>query len=277
MLKLKSYLLLPLIIPLLSLLTACAPVQPRAAVPVGTVPIAKAPSAQDEQYGHGLLTEFRQKWQLANNHPRLDEVDEIVARLTRAARADTYPWHVYVFEDPEFKNAAATRGNHVFVWTAMLDATKSKSELATVLAHEVAHVLAAHVEPDQNEQMKEVLISLGAAAAGIAVARSSGSYQTGQNLGNITSSLTQEIGSGIFLNPYSREKEYEADQVGLFLMADAGFNPSAALDFWKRAQNDPSFSSSLEFFSTHPPAAGRQAKIESYLPMAMERYRRARR
>lgn len=268
MFKLKSYLSLTIFL----LFTSCAPVQHKA-VPVGIVPIAKAPSAADEEYGHELLTQFREKWSLANNHPRLDEVDEIVERLTRAARADTYPWHVYVFEDAEFKNAAATRGNHVFVWTAMLDATNSEDELAAIIGHEIGHVLAAHVEPNANETATQILISIGSAVAGAAAARASGNYQMGQNIGNITSSLTEELGSGIFLYPYSRGKEYEADQVGLFLMADAGYDPGSAIAFWKRAQNDPSFSSSIEFFSTHPPAAGRLAKLESYLPMAMERYR----
>lgn len=244
----------------------------RKAVPVGTVPSAKAPSADDERFGHQVSGEFRQKWSIANNHRRIDEVDRIVKRLTRAARADHLPWHVFVYEDQKFKNAAATRGNHIFVWTAMIDATENESELATVLAHEIAHVLTGHVEPDPNEQLTQVLIGLGASIAGGAIGRSQGS----QALGNVATSLTQEVGQGIFLNPYSREKEYEADQVGLFLMADAGYNPESAIKFWKRAENDPSFSSSLEFFSTHPPALGRLSKLESYLPKAKARYQSAR-
>lgn len=59
------------------------------------------------------------------------------------------------------------------------------------------------------------------------------------------------------LYPYSRVKELEADELGLFLTNKAGYPPQAAIDFWTRAESDPDFSSSIPFFSTHPPAADR--------------------
>ncbi|MCB0360485.1 MAG: M48 family metallopeptidase, partial [Bdellovibrionales bacterium] len=221
----------------------------------------------EEQYGHQVLQELSQQWPLDYNDPRLDTVVRIVDRLTAAANANADPWHVYLFRAPDIKNAAATRGNHVFVWSGMLDYVQSDEELATVLAHEIAHVLAGHTDPDPNEAIRKMLIGLGAAAAGIAVSQSAGSQW-----GQITSSLTQEVGSGFLVNPYSREREAEADHIGLFLMADAHYDPRAAVEFWKRAQNDPAFSSSLEFFSTHPLAEDRAAQLQSFLPAALDRY-----
>jgi hypothetical protein len=206
------------------------------------------------------------------DHPRGQNVNSIVEQLTKAARADSDPWHVYVFKDANFKNAAATRGNHVFIWTGMIDTTKNDDELAAVLAHEIGHVLARHTDPDPDEEMKKLLINLGAIAAGIAAARVTGSPNWGETVGDLTQTVTDQVAKGLLLNPYSRDRELEADQIGLFLMADAGYNPQAAIDFWSRAQGDPSFGSSLTFFSTHPPASERLDELRILLPEALARF-----
>jgi len=57
----------------------------------------------------------------------------------------------------------------------------------------------------------------------------------------------------ILVNPDQQGKELEADQIGIFMMADAGYDPQEAIDFWQHVQGDPDFSSSpLEFMSSHP-------------------------
>lgn len=241
-------------------------------IPPGEIPPAKPVLPSEEQYGHEILSKLSEEYPLDMSHPRAVEVFDVVERLSKAANANGDPWHVYIFRDPNFKNAAATQGNHVFIWTGLLDSTKSEGELAAILGHEMSHVLARHTDPDPNEQVKKMLIGAGALAAGIAVAAvSQGSI--GSNLGDLTSNVTQSVGEGLFLNPYSQERELEADQVGLFLMADAGFDPQAAIEFWKRAETDPAFDTSLSFLSTHPPAADRLAQLEKYLPDAKRRFR----
>lgn len=248
---------------------ACAP--GRREVPPGHIPKPLPLTVTEEQLGHQALDALSQKYELTYDHPRYSNVIEIVERITAAAKADKDPWHVYVFKDAEFKNAAATRGNHVFIWTPMIDATQNDDELAAVLAHEIGHVLARHTDPDGNEQIKKVLINVGAMAAGIAAAQVAGA-QIGQTAGQLAQGATSELGNSLLLYPYSRDRELEADSVGLFLMADANYNPAAALDFWARAQSDPSFGSGLAFFSTHPPAEERLEKLRVLLPQAKARY-----
>lgn len=251
--------------------TACSAGRPP--VPPGVIPEPQPLTVTEEQYGHQILDQLSEQYPLDYNNPRTNEVLDVVDRLTKAAKADRDPWHVYVFRDAKFKNAAATRGNHVFIWSAMLDATHTEAELAAVLAHEISHVLARHTDPDPNEELKKLLIGVGSMAAGIAVAHATGSYSMASDLGNITSSVTQELGSGVLVYPYSRDREFEADQIGMFMMADAKFDPRAAIDFWERAETDPSFSNGLAFFSTHPPAGARLERLKALLPAALARYR----
>jgi len=100
-----------------------------------------------------------------------------------------------------------------------------------------------------------------AAAVGSSIA-TGGAYGA-DILVDVATALTREIGQGILVNPYAREKEHEADELGLVLMKKAGYSPQAAIDFWSRALNDPAFTASISFFSTHPPAKDRLERLQS--------------
>lgn len=250
-------------------LGACASSRPP--IPPGEVPTVKPITVEDEQYGHQVFQELADRYEQDYNHPRATEVQDIVDRLTKAAGGGGDPWHVYIFKDASVKNAAATRGNHVFIWSGLLDSTKNDAELATILAHEVSHVLAGHTEPDPNDEVKKLLINLGAMAAGIAVTYATNGTYAG-DLGNLASGVTQQVGESLLVLPYARDKELEADQVGLFLMAKAHYNPEAAVEFWSRAELDPELSGNLSFLSTHPPAKDRVLLLEALLPHAKAVY-----
>ncbi len=247
----------------------------RKPIPPGEIPPAKTTSAADEQYGNKVLNALTDQFKLDYNNPRAVEVQDIVDRLAKAAHADKDPWHVYIFKEDKVKNAAATRGNHVFIWTGLLNFTKSEAELSAIIGHEMSHVLAGHTDPDPSEEIRKLLIGIGSMAAGLAVSIAVKSPQVGDTLGRITANATNQIGQGILVNPYSKDLEYEADQIGLFLMSDAGFNPQSAIDFWQRAEHDPDFSSTVAFLATHPPATERLKKLENMLPQAQIRYQAA--
>jgi predicted Zn-dependent protease len=71
--------------------------------------------------------------------------------------------------------------------------------------------------------------------------------------------------------PFSGTHEYEADEMGLYFMAMAGYDPTQSIDFWKtKAQN--STVKVPEFLSTHPLDENRIAKINAKLPEAMKYY-----
>ncbi len=261
------------ICPLLSLLIAlssCAPT--RAPIPPGTIPEAKAPSVSDEQYGHNVAQQLSEQYQVDYANPELNRIEEIVDRLTKAAKADAQQWHVVIFRD-KLKNAAATRGNHIFIWTGMLESTKSDGELAAILGHEIGHVLAGHTAGDPQEEVKRILIQVVGMAAGVAASIATRTPQISGTVGDLASSLTGSIGEGLLINPHSRQNEFEADQIGLELMAEAKYDPNEAIEFWNRASKNPEFSSSFSILSTHPAAPDRLERLQKLLPYAEARYK----
>ncbi len=82
------------------------------------------------------------------------------------------------------------------------------------------------------------------------------------------------VGTALWIPNYTREQESEADRVGLFYMAKAGYDPRAAPRIWQRAmQGDKSNKSSI--FATHPADAVRYESLTKLIPKAMEVYKTA--
>ena len=260
-----SFLLARAIVFLLAVyLCACGTGRPP--VPPGEIPRAPVVTPEDEQYGQQVLSQLTAKYPLNQNDSYINRCREIVARLAKAARADRALWHVYVLQGDDVANAAATRGNHVFVWTGMLQLVSSDGELATVLAHELGHVLAGHTLPTPTEEAASIMAEVsGQVVSGVLSQTPYGP------LADLAGLLIQSAITAIAVNPGSQANETEADHIGFFLMADAGFDPSAALSLWsKMAQN--SSSGTLSFLSSHPTSESRLEDLKKLLPEAEFRY-----
>ncbi|MFM1847572.1 MAG: hypothetical protein RL417_1046, partial [Pseudomonadota bacterium] len=251
---------------LLLVLAGCAPQRPP--IPPGEIPQAIPVAATDEQYGQTVLAELVERYPLSQDDAAIERVREIADRLTTAAHASREPWHVYVLEGQDLKNAAATRGNYIFVWTGMLSSVKNDEELATVMAHEIGHVLAGHTAPDPHEEVSRMIAGVAGAVTGHTV-----SSRGGGPLANIASSLVEAAIEAVLINPTSQSRELEADHIGLFLMADAGYDPTVGIEFWRRAQFDPALGGApLEFLSSHPSTEERFTQLQEHLGRAEERF-----
>jgi predicted Zn-dependent protease len=79
---------------------------------------------------------------------------------------------------------------------------------------------------------------------------------------------------GAYVLAYDRDMEYEADHIGMMVMSKAGYNPEAALSFWQKSDEIFGGSNSMSFFSTHPSNSDRLDQLRSYLPIALEYYRK---
>lgn len=223
----------------------------------GEIPTPKPTSLTDEQYGHEVLTKLSEEYKLDSAHPELIRIEKLVDKITKTVNSTGAPWHISIFDEPKVVNAAATRGNHIFLWTGILDLAENDDELALILAHEVAHVVAGHTEEDPNEETKKILISVGSAILGTTV-----SVISGVNVTDLTAAVAQHVSEGFLVNPYSRELEHEADQLGLLLAHRAGFDILKSIKLWERNANNPKLSSTFEFFSTHPLAEDRYIKLK---------------
>lgn len=249
-----------------SLLTGCQ--SSRRIVPVGEVPSAAYVSEQDEVYGHEVFGMLTEQYPISKNDLYFRRSREIVDRLAKAADSHQQTWHVHVLEGDDVVNAAATRGNYVFVWTGLLKKVESEDELASVLAHEVAHVLAGHTKRTPEEEVAEVFAQIGSGITGQLVLQSGGIGI----VANLAELITREIVSAAIINPEQQRKELEADQVGLFLMARAKYDPEKAVEFWSRLNKSGETDAPISILSSHPTSENRLKKLEELLPQAREEY-----
>ncbi len=258
------------IIIVLLCLAACAS---RARIAPGTVPEPPVTSQADEEYGQNVLNALVDHYPLSRDDDYINRSRDIVERLSRQITSKPVVWHVYVLQDDRLKNAAATRGNFIFIWTGMLKTVLNDAELATALAHEMGHVLAEHPKPSPAEETSRMITGVASSAAREVIYAQGGAVGALAGIGEM---LAQMAFNALLVYPEQQRLELEADHIGLFLMADAGYNPEAAIAFWERVQDDPVFSGlPLEFLSTHPSSSERLEALKRYLPEAKERFQRS--
>lgn len=212
--------------------------------------------SSENAMGVSAYAKYMQKEKPSSNN-RQQEVLKRVGNALVAHTGDTgYAWEFNVLESRTI-NAWCLPGGKIAVYTALMKKFNNEAELACVVAHEIAHAIARHGGERMSWNYLMALGSLGVSA-----------------IGNNWLETVYGIGAeyGVML-PYSREHEREADSIGLTLMAKAGYNPNAAVDFWERFSGGESASILGMFTSTHPCDAERIGLISSQLDDAMKLYR----
>ena len=179
--------------------------------------------------------------------PDHDRVQRIAARIEEASErlhpraVRDFRWEWSVIEDDATVNAWALPGGKSAVYTGMLRMARNDDELAVVMGHEASHAIARHA----GERISGNLVVQGALQG------------AGAALGDMSPAAQQAtmaalgLGSNVgVLLPWSRMQESEADELGLLIAADAGYDPRTAIDLWTRMGQQGG--SPPEFLSTHP-------------------------
>lgn len=175
-------------------------------------------------------------------------VQRIGARLVRTpfVAQSPYKFSFHVLADPQTVNAFALPGGPVFITEGLLRRLRTEGELASVLGHEIGHVLARHSsEHLAKQQLTQGLVS--------AVVVGTGDYNSAQ--------LAQVAGSMINMK-YGRDDELESDALGLRIAFEAGYDPRAMAGVMEVLQKASGGSRQPEFTSTHPAPENRQARIK---------------
>ena len=175
-----------------------------------------------------------------------------------------FAWEFNVVDDPTV-NAFCMPGGKVVVYTGILKVTQNEDALAVVMGHEIAHALANH----GNERMSQGLVAqLGLTSLDLALSK-----KPAQTRNLLLSAAGAGAQLGVML-PFSRKHESEADEIGLYLMCMAGYNPSEAAPFWQRMSSSGGGSRPPEFLSTHPDPAKRSQTLRELVPKAQAYARR---
>jgi predicted Zn-dependent protease len=212
--------------------------------------------------GYQAFQQVKHHYKICRDPALNAEVTRVGKRIAAAAHRPDYHWEFVVFDSKE-ANAFCLPGGKVGIFTGILKYTKNEGGLATVISHEVAHALARHAGERLSQSMLAQVggIGLGAALGGVGTAAGQ-AIMEGYSLG------TQ---LGILL-PYSRTQEYEADHIGLILMAKAGYDPEQAVKFWQRMMVKDKDVKLPQFLSTHPNDANRLRELQAFLPEARKYY-----
>lgn len=171
-----------------------------------------------------------------------------------------FAWEFNVVDDPKTINAFCMPGGKVVVYTGILKVTQNEDALAVVMGHEIAHALANH----GNERMSQGLVAqLGLTSLDLALSQKPAETR---NLLMTAAGAGAQVG---VLLPFSRKHESEADEIGLYLMAMAGYDPNEAAPFWGRMEKMAGGGSRPpEFLSTHPNPVKRSEQLKSLVPKA---------
>ena len=175
-------------------------------------------------------------------------------------------WEVRVFAD-EQANAFALPGNKIGVYDGLFKYAVNQHQVATVMGHELAHVIAEH----GNERVSDQLAAeAGLAIAAIALGTSSSMSNSEKAL--IVGGLGLGVQYGVIL-PFSRTHESEADMIGLDLMARSGFKPEESVKLWQNMSKTGG--QPPEFLSTHPSNVTRIKDLQERMPRAVSEYNKA--
>ena len=227
----------------LAILLACAFVLGAcASSPTGRQQILLFSGSDMSQLGAQSFQELK-KQEKINNDPKINQyvqcvTNAITARL--APHSDFSEWEVVVFDSKQV-NAFALPGGKIGIYSGLLDVAKNQDQLATVIGHEIGHVMARH----SNERLSRTQL----ADAGLQLSNAVLSGSEYQSIAMAGLGLGVQYG---VLMPYSRAQESESDIIGLRLMAESGFDPKQSIELWKNMDKASGGNQPPELLSTHP-------------------------
>ena len=255
------------LIALLALLLAGEPVL--AAAPFNELPDIGTPAdailtpAEEYQLGGMVIKELRDSGQIIDDPEITEYVQGIGDRLAghAAESSGTRRFHFYVIKEADI-NAFALPGGYVCVNLGLVLATRSESELAGVMAHEISHVTQRHtvrqIQAAQRGSLAATAAMLAAILAGAA------SHSSNAGIAGVLASQRAAVQAQL---NYSRESEYEADRVGIGVLAASGYEPAAMATFFetmgRRTGSAGPNAKIIEFLQTHPVTSARVAEAKA--------------
>jgi predicted Zn-dependent protease len=244
----RRHLLYPLLSFVLALSLIVGTAQISRAVPlldlifqgVQVIQLSNLSDRQEVEIGQQINQELvGRQVQLYRNREINRYISQIGQRLARESARPNLPYTFQVINDKSL-NAFTTMGGFVYVNTGLIAAADNEAQLASVLAHEIGHVAGRHAV----EQMRQTAIARGLTAAA-----------------GLDRSAVVQIGVDLALRrPNSRQDEFEADQVGLKTLRQAGYASSAMVAFMQKLLR--AGASIPTVLSTHPAISDRIDALE---------------
>lgn len=223
------------------------------------------PESQEIELGNEAFQQIMAQERRSSNRGQTEMLRRVGRQVASVSERPDYQWQFELIASKQV-NAFAVPGGKVAFYEGIMPYCQNEAGVACVMGHEVGHAVARH----GAQRMSQQLAAQGALSmVDLSLSRNSASRNV------IMGALGVGATVGVLL-PYSREHEYEADQLGLNYMAKAGYDPDEAIAFWERfAELTKGGAHPPEFLSTHPLSENRIARMKQHLPAARALYQSA--
>lgn len=231
---------------------------------IGSPADAVLTKQQELQIGRAIYRSLRQTERVVTDPEIQEYIQDVGQKLASHAQNGDFRFQFFVVEDPAI-NAFALPGGFIGVHSGLIMATRNESELAGVLAHEISHVTQRHISRAIYDNQRASILTMAAMLGAILVGATTGSSDViqGAVVGAQSMAVQQQIN-------FTRANEYEADRVGVGLLAKSGFDPRGMPAFFETlARKTGTLAGQApEFLRTHPVTVNRiaetQARIADY-------------
>lgn len=210
--------------------------------------------AQIQQASQGAWQEALQREQLSRDASLQRRVERVGRRMVPTSGLSQYNWEFVVFES-DVENAWVLPNGKVAFYRGILDNMDNDDQIAVVMGHEMGHVRRNHAAQRARQQT--------AAGIGLAVVSAGLGAADVENAAQWSGILGAGLTFGVLL-PYSRQHEFEADQLGVDYMAGSGYRPSEAIRFWE-GMSSRSRGAPPALLSTHPSNSQRMDALRSHI------------
>lgn len=215
----------------------------------------------ERRLGQAFLSQIRKQADIVSDPEINTYIQSIGYRLVSESDNNTQQFTFFIINDPLI-NAFAALGGIVGINSGIILNSDSESELAGVMAHEIAHVTQKHVARSVEMSKKMSIPRLAAMLGAILVATQN------PEAGQAAIFAVQGVSAQAQIN-FTRSNEEEADRIGIQLLARSDFNPRGMTSFFEKLQKNSRFSSQApEFLRTHPLTTRRiadsRARSEAY-------------
>jgi predicted Zn-dependent protease len=215
---------------------------------------------EEEEMSREVMKVIMKHYELINDPLIVNYINEMGQKIVSVLPPQPFEYHFYVIKNDEY-NAFATPAGHVFVNSGLLEAMENEEELAGILSHEIAHVVCRHISQKIDRAQKIGIATLAGVAAGILLGvGGSAAAANALTVGSAAAGQSLELS-------YSREDEFQADQIGLISLTKAGYNGKGLLTMLKKLWSRRWFGPAQipTYLSTHPATEERMANIDTWL------------
>jgi beta-barrel assembly-enhancing protease len=224
---------------------------------LGDVAQASFTPLQERRLGESIMREIRADRDFYDDAEATDYLNNLGNRLVSRSPDSRQEFDFFLIRDNQI-NAFALPGGFIGINTGLILSAQSESELASVIAHEIAHVTQRHIARMIAQQKQNSVIALASLAAALLLSRVSGPAAEAAMAFGQAGAIQGQLN-------FTRENERDADRVGLQILDQAGFDPHAMSIFFERLQRATRIyeGGAPSYLRTHPLTFERIADIQS--------------